>query len=74
MSRNKISDISVLENLELENLNHLDLSDNEIMDITVLFYLKLKKLKRLDIFSNKYDKEKNKNLILELEKIYRGIY
>ena len=46
---------------------------DKIKDITVLDNLKLKKLKRLDISDNKYDKEKNENLISKLEKIYKKI-
>ena len=53
LSKNKISDIEILEKVNFKNLKKLFLKDNNIIDIKVLEKVKFDKLEILDLSNNK---------------------
>ena len=53
LSRNKISDLTLLENSNFDKLETLNLNYNHISDINVLERINLKELKELNLVNNK---------------------
>ena len=67
LSQNQISNIDIFEKLKFQKLKYLYLFDNSISDIKVLEEVKFDKLEILDLKYNKIDKDKDKQLILNIK-------
>ena len=67
MSRNKISDIRVLEKVKFEKLEYLYLGDNNISNINKLEKVNFEELKELNLYFNEIDKEIYFSIINDLK-------
>ena len=67
-SHNEISNIKVLEKVNLKELKELDLSYNKISDIKVLEKVNFKELKKLDLYMN-YNIKKEEDSIFNYLKL-----
>ena len=74
LSKNKISDISVLEKVNFKKLKELDLSDNKISDISVLEKVYFNEINKLYLYINNINKNENASLIKNLQSKINGLF